>query len=116
MPIRPREHLHERACLAQAMISAIENWRDVEGITDLEFRFAMQDNDALRAADDNLATGSSTCICADDPEPPFDPNTPWDTMTCDVCGQTHRTVMKTGITKGADPTEWYRLDCGHTVI
>jgi hypothetical protein len=49
--------------LARAIICAVENIRDSEYVTDIEFRLAMQDNDPLRAADDYLADGLCGCIC-----------------------------------------------------
>ena len=55
--------LHSRKCLAQALISAVENFRDEQGMTDFDFRILAQENRFLVAADDYLATGLQTCTC-----------------------------------------------------
>lgn len=60
---RPAEHLHSKSCLAEAVISAVQNLRDTEGETDHEFRLAMQDNYQLELADEYLNTGLQTCTC-----------------------------------------------------
>lgn len=61
--VRPPEWMHERRCLARAIISAVENLRDSDAFTDLGFRLQMQDNHALTEADDYLNTGMVDCIC-----------------------------------------------------
>lgn len=61
--VRPPEWLHEKRCLAAALIAAIENLRDNEAFTDLGFRLQMQDNHGLTEADDYLNSGTVTCIC-----------------------------------------------------
>lgn len=61
--IRPAEHLHSKKCFASALIAAVENLRDLENFSDLEFRLAVQGNDPMHAADDYLATGTATCTC-----------------------------------------------------
>jgi hypothetical protein len=48
------EHLHTKACQANAMITAIENLRDQEGITDHDFRLELQANGPLTGADTYL--------------------------------------------------------------
>lgn len=55
---------HEKACLASAMISAIQNLRDTEGIGDVAFRIEIQENTPLVWADSYLASGTATCTCA----------------------------------------------------
>lgn len=61
--IRPAEHLHSRACLATAIISAVENARDAEHFTEHEFRLHAQDNGFLSDADEYLTSGTATCTC-----------------------------------------------------
>jgi hypothetical protein len=66
---RPEEWLHERKCLAYAIICSVENNRDVEGISDHDFRLCAQDNLFLAEADEFLRTGALECQCeADWPE------------------------------------------------
>lgn len=55
--------LHSKRCLAQAIISAVENARDEQGQTDHGFRILMQDNRALQWADEYLNDGTQTCTC-----------------------------------------------------
>ena len=74
---RTPEEGHTPKCLAQAMICAIENYRDEvirvmgdEGGNDsslaqFDFRIWAQNNDALHWADEYLADGTATCICPD---------------------------------------------------
>lgn len=62
-PNRTPEQGHTKACLASAMISAIQNMRDAEGFSDFDFRIAVQDNMPLQEADEYLATGLQTCTC-----------------------------------------------------
>ena len=54
--------MHSKYCLARAMISAIENARDIAGFSDYDFRLEAQDN-FLHVADDYLDTGTVICIC-----------------------------------------------------
>lgn len=61
--VRTPEQGHTKRCLASAIICAVENIRDQEGLTDTEFRIAAQDNDFLREADGYLADGIATCLC-----------------------------------------------------
>lgn len=60
---RPTEHLHSVKCLASAIIAAVENYRDTEHMTDIEFRLHAQDGTFLRAADEYLAEGLMNCRC-----------------------------------------------------
>lgn len=60
---RPAEHLHEAACLARALISAIENLRDQDNMDSLTFRQAAQDNTFLATADGYLNDGLQSCTC-----------------------------------------------------
>ena len=60
---RAAEHLHEKRCLAAAMLAAVENLRDDETLDDFGFRIAAQQNGALEAADQYLADGLMTCRC-----------------------------------------------------
>lgn len=62
--VRPAEWLHEKHCLARAMICAVENLRDDEGEGDMTFRLAMQDGFALDEADSYLRTGTVECVCS----------------------------------------------------
>lgn len=58
----PAEHLHSSACLAHAMICAVENMRDsADGA--LTFRLMLQENTALAWADEYLTSGTLDCIC-----------------------------------------------------
>lgn len=68
---RTKEQGHTAPCLAAAMISALENARDltleqtrgdVLGTVDL-FRLLVQDNIALEWADEYLSSGTSDCHC-----------------------------------------------------
>lgn len=59
----PREHQHGKACLAAAMLSAVENLRDDEGLDDHTFRAALADGEPLAMADDYLADGLCDCRC-----------------------------------------------------
>lgn len=60
---RPVEHLHEKVCLGQAMISAIENFRDDEHMTDHEFTLYAQDGMVLQTARKYLHDDLQNCIC-----------------------------------------------------
>lgn len=58
--------MHTKECLAYAIICAVENLRDEEGMTDLDFRLRIQDNTALTDADGYLEDTSpafSICRC-----------------------------------------------------
>ena len=55
--------MHTKVCLASAVISAIQNLRDEEGMSDFEFRIAMQNNVPLARADGYLTDGLSNCNC-----------------------------------------------------
>jgi len=59
----PREHMHSKRCLASALISAVENLRDAERMTDHQFRMNAQEGSFLAMADDYLADGLSDCLC-----------------------------------------------------
>jgi len=61
---RTPEQGHTKACLAKAMIVAIENLRDDE-TTDVEFRVMVQANTALEWADMYLEQGMTVCLCPD---------------------------------------------------
>jgi hypothetical protein len=61
-PRRP-EHLHSKRCASAALIAAIENLRDLENFSDLEFRLAIQANDPKEMADGYLADGLISCQC-----------------------------------------------------
>lgn len=68
---RTPEQGHSVRCLAQAMISAIENARDArselfggdEYTQEVEFRLWAQDNIALQWADEYLKDGTADCLC-----------------------------------------------------
>lgn len=73
-PVRPAEWLHERRCLARALICAVENLRDdYSRGSDLGFRVDLQDNYPLVVADEYLRDGLLDCTCS----------APW---PCPVCG------------------------------
>lgn len=59
----PAEWLHSKECLASAIISAVQNFRD-DLSTAHDFRLNAQGNDFLHAADEYLTSGTQTCICA----------------------------------------------------
>jgi len=61
----PAEWLHEKRCLAEAMISAIQNARDTEDefFTAHDFRTWAQENAVLQQADEYLNTGLQDCRC-----------------------------------------------------
>lgn len=54
---------HTKECLAASVIAAIQNLRDMEGVTDFDFRIMMQDNKMLTEADGYLSDGTMTCTC-----------------------------------------------------
>jgi hypothetical protein len=61
---RTPEQGHEPKCLAQAMITAIENIRDLEGVGLVEFRQMVQTPGyVLSTADAYLEGGDVECIC-----------------------------------------------------
>ena len=63
---RTPEQGHTAACLAKAVIVAVENLRDSAqdgGHADYEFRLAVQRNDMLDEADSYLAEGITECLC-----------------------------------------------------
>lgn len=62
---RTPEQGHTKRCLAKAMITSIENWRDAEGINDHDFRSFAQRNWNLAEADEWLTSGMTECICPD---------------------------------------------------
>lgn len=67
--LRPEGWLHERKCLAYAIICSVENNRDAEGTSDHDFRIDAQNNLFLAEADEFLRTGALECQCeADWPE------------------------------------------------
>jgi hypothetical protein len=55
--------LHRKRCLAEAIISAVQNLRDNPQIDSHAFRIAAQNNEFLPEADDYLNTGLQTCTC-----------------------------------------------------
>jgi hypothetical protein len=55
--------LHTKACLSAAIICAVQNARDEEGMTDFDFRILVQENRPLEWADEYLSTGTATCLC-----------------------------------------------------
>lgn len=59
---RTPEQGHEVACQAKALITVIENVRDLEGITASDFRSEAQRN-FMYEADELLASGSVECLC-----------------------------------------------------
>jgi hypothetical protein len=73
--------------------------------------------------DECMNCGSTTwCHCAEYEAEDYRPVTE---LVCYICGEAHidgtisgpvRKIVRTGISKGFDPTEWYLLDCGHKII
>lgn len=57
------DEMHSRRCLAEAIISAVQNLRDEVGQDDHTFRIAMQGNEPLQLADLYLNTGLQSCTC-----------------------------------------------------
>ena len=55
--------MHSKRCLAEAIISAVQNIRDNRQIDDLAFRLAAQRNEFLPEADGYLNDGLQTCTC-----------------------------------------------------
>lgn len=59
----PQEFTHSRKCHARAMICAIENIRDQEGLDRVGYRLEIQRN-IMHVADGYLADGLCDCQCA----------------------------------------------------
>ena len=59
----PAEWLHSKECLAEAIISAVQNLRD-DLSTAHDFRLNVQANLPLQWADEYLTSGTQTCTCA----------------------------------------------------
>lgn len=55
--------MHSKECLAAALIATVENFRDEDGMTDLDFRLVAQDHTFLTVADEYLADGTKECVC-----------------------------------------------------
>lgn len=62
---RTPEQGHTKKCAAHALINAVENVRDLEYMTDADFRLAMRDGTFAEWADEYLASGTVTCLCPD---------------------------------------------------
>jgi len=60
---KPPEWLHDKHCLAHAIICAVENLRDDGHESDYTFRIALQNGDPLHMADEYLSDGTATCVC-----------------------------------------------------
>ena len=86
---RTPEQGHTAPCMAKALISAIENARDLavneahgkDGTAQYDFRSMVQDNVPLTWADSYLAEGIAECIC---PEPDLITATVGERPECDV--------------------------------
>ena len=63
---RTAEQGHTKACLAAAVICAVENLRD-DSESDITFRLDLQNNMPLVWADIYLEEGTATCICPNRP-------------------------------------------------
>lgn len=57
--------MHSKRCLAAAIIAAVENLRDTEGMTDMDFRMEVQANRQVEWADSYLNDGTMTCSCGE---------------------------------------------------
>ena len=55
--------MHSKKCLAEAIISAVQNLRDNALVDDHAFRIAAQNNAFLPEADAYLNDGLQTCTC-----------------------------------------------------
>lgn len=55
--------MHSKKCLAEAIISAVQNLRDNGQVDSLAFRLAAQANEFLPEADAYLNDGLQTCTC-----------------------------------------------------
>ena len=55
--------MHSKRCLAEAIISAVQNLRDNPQVDDLAFRLAAQNNAFLVEADGYLIHAVQTCTC-----------------------------------------------------
>lgn len=60
---RTPEQGHTRRCLAKALIAAVENLRDTDAMTDLDFRVQVQEGVPLQWADMYLNEGITECLC-----------------------------------------------------
>jgi hypothetical protein len=56
------EEGHTKACLASAIIAAVENWRDDEDVTDFGFALEAQSN-FLHTATEYLDSELADCLC-----------------------------------------------------
>lgn len=64
-PARAAEFTHSKACNFAAVVCAMENIRDREGMTDVDFVIALQSGEALAEAQGYLIEGMTACICPD---------------------------------------------------
>lgn len=60
---RTPEQGHTKACLAKALTTVLENWRDDSSVTDLDFRLHLQNNGPLDEVDSYLRAGITECVC-----------------------------------------------------
>lgn len=67
---RTPEQGHTRECHARVMMLCLLGWTQAADVTDLEYRFYVQDNGALAEADELLKNGVVECLC--DPIEPSD--------------------------------------------
>lgn len=75
-------YTHDKHCVAAAVIAAVENLRDSEGMTVEEFAAAVTDGTPARWAESYLADGTKSCECVVDPVASADPAY-W---PCGYCG------------------------------
>lgn len=59
----PAEWLHEKRCFANALICAVENYRDNEDISQFTFAISAQDGAFNQEAQSYLETGLADCTC-----------------------------------------------------
>lgn len=57
------EEGHSKACLANATLSAVQNFRDDEGITEFDFSIWLQEGGPKYTALGYLSDGLSDCLC-----------------------------------------------------
>jgi hypothetical protein len=69
---------HTKQCYAEALISAVQNFRDNEEMTDFDFRVRVQDGSLKEEAQGYLNDGLQTCTCDPNGVPDwFEPGGDW---------------------------------------
>lgn len=60
---RTPEEGHTKACLAKAMTTVIENWKDDTSVSDFDFQVHIQANGVLEEVYTYLKEGLTVCLC-----------------------------------------------------